>query len=90
MDWEKISLMIPGRNNVNCKNRWGRTQQEKITKLIWNEDEDSTLKNILKETITMNWDDIAAKFNKCFPGRERTKTQCRIRWTNFLDPRINK
>ena len=83
-------MIVPGRNKINCKNRWLKTQQPKTIKLLWTGKEDETLKNLVLNDTSKNWDDITLQFNQCFSGRERTKNQCRIRWSNVLNPEINK
>ena len=90
MDWEKISTLVPNRNKITCKNRWVKTQQTKNPKLVWTKEEDSLLIKLVESDPEINWEEISAQFNSKFPDRERSKLQCKIRWTKFLDPRINK
>jgi hypothetical protein len=87
-NWEPIAALVPGRTKQQCSRRWydaldpridginGRTGQ-------WAEDEDIKLKNAVQTHGGNNWSAIAA----LVPGR--TKTQCRRRWHDALDPRID-
>ena len=67
MDWEKISLIVPGRNKINCKNRWLRTQQEKSNKISWTHEEELLLKELVNKDRNMNWEDISTQFNESLP-----------------------
>ena len=82
--------MIPGKNKNNCRNRWLKSQNVKINKSLWIDEEDNLLKNIVKACGTKHWTDIANAFNQSFPDKLRTRKQCRDRWLNYLNPDINK
>jgi myb proto-oncogene protein len=69
-DWAAITALVPGRSNIQCRNRWydaldpsndrasGRTGE-------WAEDEDSKLKDAVQAHSGKNWKEIAA----LVPGR---------------------
>ena len=82
--------MIPGRSKGNCRSRWLKTQNVKVNKSSWSEEEDIMLKKIVEIQGDKHWTAIAARFNEAFPDKERTRKQCRDRWRNYLNPIINK
>ena len=82
--------MLPSRTKLNCKNKWLRTQNIKINKSLWTDEEDTVLRNLVQANGTKNWAVIAIQFSQHFAEKERSRKQCRERWLNYLDPDINK
>jgi len=82
--------MVPGRNKHNCRNAWLKTQNIKINKSPWSEEEDLVLKKTVEGLGDKHWTAVANSYNKHFTGKERTPKQCRERWKNYLDPAISK
>jgi len=83
-------MLIPGHTKSSCKAQWLKTQEIKINKAAWSENEDIQLKEIVKRIGIKHWSKISLEFNKHFPNQGRTRKQCRDRWLNYLDPNISK
>jgi hypothetical protein len=86
-NWNKIAAMVPGRTQKQCSNRWYNVMDRSIALTAgsmgtWTEDEDLELKVAVQKHGGMNLNKIAA----IVPGR--TKSQCKDRWHNALDPKI--
>ena len=83
--WKKVSACMQFRNDLECCVRWREMQNLKNKKKgYWMPDEDILMKDIIKHRGAENWRLIA-----CYiPGR--TSKQCRERWHNHLDRKINK
>lgn len=79
-NWKKIAEDVPGRNHVQCLQRYRKVLAPGLKKGHWSEEEDARLKEIVNQGVR-NWGDVAQKI----PGR--TAKQCRERWTNHLHPR---
>lgn len=82
-NWKAISGHVPGRNHVQCLQRWRKVLAPGLVKGSWSQEEDSRLLNLVQQGMK-NWGEAAA----LIPGR--TAKQCRERWKNHLDPSINK
>eukprot|EP01138_Halocafeteria_seosinensis_P009361 gb/GECG01009566.1/.p1 GENE.gb/GECG01009566.1/~~gb/GECG01009566.1/.p1 ORF type:complete len:627 (+),score=86.53 gb/GECG01009566.1/:1-1881(+) len=82
-NWKKIAEDVPGRNHVQCLQRYRKVLAPGLKKGHWSDEEDEHLRQIVAEGVR-NWGDVAAKI----PGR--TAKQCRERWTNHLHPSIKK
>jgi hypothetical protein len=85
-DWVAISVLVPGRTQKQCWNRWHgtlhcSTDRAHITGL-WVEDEDIKLKDAVQMHGDNDWVAIAA----LVPGR--TNNQCHKRWHGALNPSI--
>jgi len=48
-DWHRIANKLPGRNNKDCRKRWCNKVTGGLKKGPWEEDEDSRLKNGVRE-----------------------------------------
>jgi hypothetical protein len=87
-NWVAIAELVPGRASNQCLARWHNVLDPRIDQANrrskWVEDEDIKLKDAVQVHGGKNWPAIAA----LVPGR--TKTQCRIRWRDALDPRIDR
>jgi hypothetical protein len=86
-DWSSIAALVTGRGERQCCNRWHKTLDPSIDRVIgrrvkWTEDENSKLKDAVQLHGGKNWDAIAT----LVPGR--TRSQCRSRWKDVLDPSI--
>jgi hypothetical protein len=85
-DWATLAALVPGRTRNQCQNRWhdaldpdqtGRTGK-------WVEDEDIELKEAVHKYGGKNWGAVAELVSG------RTRSQCKNRWHNVLDPSIAK
>ena len=82
-DWKKISSLIKIKTPKQCKIKF-KSQTSTNKKGKWSPKEDFLIQSWVQEHGPMNWNLCALRIqNRC--GK-----QCRERWTNILDPRINK
>ena len=84
-NWKLIATeyMSGGRTDVQCLHRWQKVLQPGLVKGPWSIDEDNEILLSIQAGI-IKWADIAARI----PGR--IGKQIRERWTNHLDPSLNK
>uniref|UniRef100_A0A7S2RQP0 Uncharacterized protein n=1 Tax=Mucochytrium quahogii TaxID=96639 RepID=A0A7S2RQP0_9STRA len=82
-NWKAIAEEVPGRNHVQCLQRWRKALDPAVVKGHWTPDEDTKLLLLVAEN-PKNWGHVA----KGIPGR--TAKQCRERYHNHLDPSIRK
>lgn len=80
-NWKVIADEVPGRNHVQCLQRWKKVLKPGLVKGHWTAEEDELLKKVVSEGYK-NWGDVAAKIEG------RTAKQCRERWSCNLDPNI--
>eukprot|EP00935_MAST-01C_sp_MAST-1C-sp1_P001915 g1915.t1 len=80
--WKSIAEMIPGRNHIQCIQRWKKVLDPSLRKGTWTKEEDESLRQAKATCTSTNWSQIAA----AIPGR--CGKQCRERWTTFLDPKF--
>jgi hypothetical protein len=88
-DWVAISILVPGRTQRQCYNRWRRVLDPSIDRANerlgrWTEDEVIKLKDAAQIHGGKNWDAIAL----LVPGR--TIIQCSSRWHKAADPNIDQ
>jgi myb proto-oncogene protein len=88
-NWGAIAALVPGRVERQCHNRWRAVLDPSIDratmrKRAWTKDEDSKLKDSVQTYCGEDWAAISA----LVPGR--TKSQCRNRWKDVLDPIIDR
>jgi hypothetical protein len=83
-NWKKISKHIPGRSDVQCLHRWQKVLKPGLVKGPWSAEEDALLLRLIKTYGTKKWSFIARQLNG------RLGKQCRERYYNHLDPKINK
>ena len=81
-NWKDIASRIPGRNHVQCLQRWKKVLKPGLKKGHWSEEEDELLRTWKNQS--GNWAEVAEHI----PGR--TPKQCRERWCNHIDPTIRK
>jgi hypothetical protein len=81
--WKLIAACVPGRDHVQCLQRWRKALAPGLRKGHWDAAEDEALLEQLRLN-PHNWGEVAA----AIPGR--TPKQCRERWANHLDPSIRK
>lgn len=82
-NWKNIANMVPGRNHVQCLQRWKKVLKPGLIKGHWSKEEDEQLKKIVKKGYR-NWGEVAQQING------RTAKQCRERWCCNLDPNIRR
>lgn len=75
--WNKIARFVPGRTQVQCRERWVNCLDPSLNMNEWTEEEDLKLKNAIAKH-GYSWSKIAA----CIPPR--TDSQCRRRWKVLL------
>jgi hypothetical protein len=88
-DWVAVSVLVPGRTRLQCRNRWIDVLDPSIDRANgrtgeWEEVEDSKLKGGVQTHGGKDWAAVAA----LLPGR--TKQQCRSRWYRVLNPSIDQ
>ncbi|KAI3735603.1 hypothetical protein L6452_15110 [Arctium lappa] len=76
-NWYKIARFVPGRTQVQCRERWVNCLDPSLNMNEWTEEEDLKLKEAIAEH-GYSWSRIAA----CIPPR--TDSQCRRRWKVLL------
>lgn len=82
-NWKAISKEVPGRNHVQCLQRWRKALDPNVVKGHWTAEEDQNLLILVAEN-PKNWGHVARGING------RTAKQCRERYHNHLDPSIKK
>lgn len=82
-DWDSIVAEIPGRNKLQCTQRWRKTLKPGQKKGPWAPEEDAMLLRVMKTEQPGDWQAVARKVSG------RNAKQCKERWTLNLDPDIN-
>jgi myb proto-oncogene protein len=87
-NWLAVSALVPGRNNVQCHNRWinyvwPTIEGKNVSSGKWTSEEDAKIIEAVKKCGT-NWIEVATGV----PGR--TKVQCSNRWANLGPVTINR
>mmetsp|Transcript_17071 Transcript_17071/g.29343 ORF Transcript_17071/g.29343 Transcript_17071/m.29343 type:complete len:569 (+) Transcript_17071:307-2013(+) len=83
--WKTIATFVPGRNHVQCLQRWNKVLKPGLRKGPWSEEEDKALRETMNQLQgETDWIEIA----KSVVGR--SAKQCRERWNGTLDPSINR
>lgn len=88
-DWEKISMIVPGRNTAQCRYKWSTIKKHDGTKMPWGVEEDNSLTEIISIRGIASWKLIAKELNERIKV-SRSGKQCRERWLNHLNPIIAK
>lgn len=81
-NWRDISTLVPGRDWLQCNQRWSKTLRPGLRKGNWSPEEDEQLLALLGES--HDWQFISARIEG------RSPKQCRERWSMNLDPSINR
>ncbi|CAI9261822.1 unnamed protein product [Lactuca saligna] len=76
-NWNKIARFVPGRTQVQCRERWVNCLDPALNMNEWTPEEDLKLKNAISEHGYL-WSKVAA----CVPPR--TDSQCLRRWKVLL------
>jgi len=79
--WKAIAERVPGRNHVQCLQRYLRVLQPGLKKGHWTPEEDEKLRSLATRGFT-SWTEAAEQI----PGR--SAKQCRDRWRNHLETNI--
>jgi hypothetical protein len=80
-DWAAVAALVPGRIQIRCRQRWGKTLVPDLNTGKWTLKEDAKLTEAVTDHGN-NWVQVATMV----PGR--TNRQCRYRWAKCLDPTI--
>ncbi|GJY37382.1 Myb domain protein 4r1 [Tanacetum coccineum] len=80
-NWNKITKFVPGRTQVQCRERWVNCLDPSLKVDEWTEEEDMKLKAAVEEH-NHSWARVAA----CIPPR--TDNQCRRRWMVLLPDQV--
>lgn len=83
-NWKKIASYIQGKTEVQCLHRWAKVLNPNLVKGPWTDAEDALIVQLVGEHGAQKWSFIA----EFLPGR--IGKQCRERWTNHLNPNINR
>ncbi|CAN0902395.1 Myb-like protein L [Linum grandiflorum] len=78
-DWKKVASFVPGRKDVQCRERWHNACSPSLNRGAWTDEEDSRLKAAVEEH-GHSWSKVAHHI----PGR--TDNDCMRRW-KVLFPR---
>lgn len=79
--WKLVAERVPGRNHVQCLQRYLRVLQPGLKKGHWTVEEDEKLRSLASKGFT-SWTEAAEQI----PGR--SAKQCRDRWRNHLEASI--
>ncbi|EOA29895.1 hypothetical protein CARUB_v10012991mg [Capsella rubella] len=82
-DWQSVANVLKGRAGTQCSNRWKKSLRP-TRKGRWSLEEDKRVKVAVTLFGSQNWH----KISQFVPGR--TATQCRERWVNCLEPKVNR
>jgi hypothetical protein len=87
--WKEIAVLVPDRTELQCRDRWKNgldSSMDGTTKRTckWTPEEDVKLKDSVEMHGGKDWAAITA----LIPGR--TRSQCRNRWKDGLDPKIDR
>ena len=79
-------------NNKNANSREDRQFTFKIIKRRspWTSSEDNAIISLVQKHGTGNWTVISNEMSSKFNFKNRSGKQCRERWHNHLDPKVNK
>eukprot|EP01104_Vermistella_antarctica_P019617 TRINITY_DN7778_c0_g1_i1.p1 TRINITY_DN7778_c0_g1~~TRINITY_DN7778_c0_g1_i1.p1 ORF type:complete len:335 (+),score=52.41 TRINITY_DN7778_c0_g1_i1:35-1006(+) len=72
--WANVSRHVPGRTDVQCRERWVNVLNPNLTTAPWSEEEDERLMSVVERRGAGKWTLIAADMSP------RTDNQCWRRW----------
>eukprot|EP00038_Savillea_parva_P024586 m.44456 g.44456 ORF g.44456 m.44456 type:complete len:537 (-) comp6526_c0_seq1:356-1966(-) len=82
--WLAIASQMPGRDELQCANRWKTMLDPTLIKGPWTKEEDDLVIELVGKFGAKNWSHIAEHL------KGRIGKQCRERWHNNLNPELNK
>lgn len=82
--WVYIATQMPGRDELQCANRWNTMLDPSLIKGPWTKEEDDLMIQLVGRYGAKNWSMIAEHL------KGRIGKQCRERWHNNLNPELNK
>eukprot|EP00924_Labyrinthula_sp_SR-Ha-C_P001608 maker-scaffold_18-snap-gene-3.2-mRNA-1 protein AED:0.00 eAED:0.00 QI:342/1/1/1/1/1/2/96/400 len=83
-NWKAIAELVPGRDHVQCLQRWKKVLRPGLVKGHWSAEEDKKLLELIQDEKMHSWAMVASQITG------RTAKQCRERWSLNLDPSINR
>lgn len=75
--WYKIRQLVPGRTDIQCRERYCNVLDPELSKEPWSNSEDEELRRAVREYGAGKWSFIS----KNLPGR--TDSQCKRRWNRL-------
>ena len=81
--WIEISGQIPGRTDLQCRQRWLTSLDPEIKRGSWTDEEERLLINLVSLHGDSNWSLISEQISG------RTPKQCRSKWIESLDSKVN-
>ncbi|ESQ48104.1 hypothetical protein EUTSA_v10020020mg [Eutrema salsugineum] len=76
-NWHKIAQFVPGRTQVQCRERWVNSLDPKVNRDRWTKEEDAKLREAITEHGYSSWSKVASRLSR------RTDSQCRRRWKSL-------
>ncbi|KAI0165444.1 hypothetical protein GGR52DRAFT_558722 [Hypoxylon sp. FL1284] len=83
INWQTIARRFPGRTNKDCRKRWYYHISQPLQRGPWSKEEDARLRQGVRQYGT-RWSKVADLV------QTRNGDQCYKRWTDSLDPQIDK
>ncbi|KAK7440785.1 hypothetical protein VKT23_016862 [Stygiomarasmius scandens] len=81
--WHAISKHVPNRTNKDCRKRWFATMASEVVKGGWSPEEDDRLVKAIEKFGT-RWSMVSSMV------QTRNSDQCAKRWTDTLNPTIDR
>ena len=82
--WDVITSHFPGKTIKQVKNHWYKVINPVLIRGSWTKEEDLAIIKWVKKHGPRNWSGISSQL------KGRIPKQCRERYVNHLDPKINK
>lgn len=82
--WKQVAQLLPGRTHSQVAHRWQKVLDPSLHKGAWSPEEDERLVEAVGVLGEGHWSKIAARVGT------RNGKQCRERWRNQLNPRVDK
>lgn len=83
-NWIKVQKHVPGRTDVQCRERWVNILDPNLKNESWTPEEDQRLIEAVRQCEKGKWSKVAAL---CFP---RTDNQCWRRWKSLNRKKLKK